>query len=177
MLGVNLYGIPGFIKDTWFNIDQPGTIKGQCSQICGKEHGYMPITVVAKTEADFKTWIDEQKKALAAAADDPSKQWTLDELRSKGAQVYAANCQACHQGTGMGVAGAFPALNGSKVVLGPAVEQIRIVLNGRPGTAMQGFGKPLSDTDIAAVITYTRNAWNNKTGEAIQPADVKAGRS
>lgn len=177
VLGVNQYGIPGFIKDAWFNVDAPGVYKGQCSQICGKEHGYMPITVVAKSDADYKAWADAEKKKLAAQAEDPDKQWTLDEFKVKGAQVFAAKCQACHLAGGQGVPGAFPALNRSKVVLGPKIEQIKIVLNGKPDTAMQAFGAQLSDTEIAAVITYTRNAWDNKTGEVVQPADVKGGRS
>ena len=175
-LGVNQYGIPGFIKDAWINVDKPGVYKGQCSQICGKEHGYMPITVEAKSDTDYKAWVDEQKKLAAAAVDDPSKTWTTDELKAKGAQVYAANCQACHQGNGQGLPGAFPALNGSKIATGPKADHINIVVNGKAGTAMQAFGKQLSDSEIAAVITYERNAWDNKTGEAVQPAEIKSAR-
>jgi cytochrome c oxidase subunit 2 len=175
-LGVNQYGIPGFIKDTWINVEKPGTFKGQCSQICGKEHGYMPITVVALSDADYKAWVGEQKKLAAASVDDPNKTWTLDELKSKGQQVYTANCQACHQANGQGVPGAFPALNGSKIVTGPKAEHVNIVLNGKEGTAMQAFGKQLSDSEIAAVVSYERNFWNNKTGDAIQPAEIKSAR-
>jgi len=175
-LGVNQYGIPGFIKEVWINVDKPGVYKGQCSQICGKEHGYMPITVVAKSEEDYKAWTDEQKKKAAASAEDPSKVWTLDELKAKGQQVYAANCQACHQANGMGIPGTFPALNGSKIATGPKADHINTVLNGKAGTAMQAFGKQLSDTEIAAVVTYERNSWGNKTGEVIQPADIKSAR-
>jgi cytochrome c oxidase subunit 2 len=175
-LGVNQYGIPGFIKDSWINVDKPGIYKGQCSQICGKEHGYMPITVVAKNEADYKTWVEEQKKKMAVTAEDPNKTWSLDELKAKGQQVYAANCQACHQANGMGIAGTFPALSGSKIATGPKAGHINIVLNGKSGTAMQAFGKQLNDTEIAAVITYERNAWNNKTGDVIQPAEIKTAR-
>jgi cytochrome c oxidase subunit II len=175
-LGVNQYGIPGFIKDTWINVEKPGVYKGQCSQICGKEHAYMPITVIAMNEADYKAWADEQKKKMAALAEDPNKVWTLDDLKVKGQQVYAANCQACHQAGGQGVPGAFPALNGSKVATGPKADHIATVMNGRPGTAMAAFGKQLSDTEIAAVVTYTRNAWDNKTGEMAQPAEIKTAR-
>lgn len=175
-LGVNQYGIPGFIKDTWINVDKPGVYKGQCSQICGKEHAYMPITVVAMNEADYKAWTDEQKKKMAALAEDPNKVWTLDDLKVKGRQVYAANCQACHQAGGQGVPGAFPALNGSKVATGPKADHIATVMNGKSGTAMAAFGKQLSDTEIAAVVTYTRNAWDNKTGEMVQPAEIKTAR-
>ena len=175
-LGVNQYGIPGFIKDTWINVDKPGVYKGQCSQICGKEHAYMPITVVAMNEADYKAWTDEQKKKMAALAEDPNKVWALDDLKVKGQQVYAANCQACHQAGGQGVPGAFPALNGSKIATGPKAGHIATVMNGKPGTAMAAFGKQLSDTEIAAVVTYTRNAWDNKTGEMVQPAEIKTAR-
>ena len=175
-LGVNQYGIPGFIKDAWINVDKPGTYKGQCSQICGKEHGYMPITVVALNDADYKSWVGEQKTKLAANAEDPNKTWTLDELKAKGLQVYTANCQACHQANGQGIAGAFPALSGSKIATGPKDGHIDIVLNGKAGTAMQAFGKQLSDTEIAAVISYERSAWDNKTGDAVQPAEIKAAR-
>ena len=174
-LGVNQYGIPGFIKDVWIQVDHAGTYKGQCSQICGKEHGYMPITVVAKNDADYKAWVDEQKKKLAAAVDDPNKAWTIDELKAKGAQVFAANCQVCHQANGMGVPGTFPALNGSKIVLGPKADQISLVLKGK--NVMPAWGPQLKDSEIAAVITYTRNAWDNKTGESVQPSEVKAARS
>lgn len=175
-LGVNQYGIPGFIKDAWINVDTPGTYKGQCSQICGKEHGFMPITVVAKTDADYKTWVADQKKKFAAGAEDPGKVWNAAELKAKGVEVFAATCQACHQATGMGIPGSFPALSGSKLVQGPKADSIDIVLHGRPGTAMQPFGKQLSDTEIAAVVTYIRNAWDNKTGDDVQPAEVKTAR-
>ena len=175
-LGVNQYGIPGFIKDSWINVDHPGVYKGQCSQICGKEHAYMPITVVAKSEADYKIWVAEQKQSMAAAADNPNKTWALDEMKTKGQQIYTATCQACHQVNGQGIPGAFPALSESKIAIGAKAGHIDIVMHGKPGTAMQAFDKQLSDTDIAAVITYERNAWDNKTGEVIQPAEIKAAR-
>ncbi len=189
-LGVNQYGIPGFVKDSWFKVDKPGTYRGQCSQICGKEHGYMPIVVVAKAPEEYAAWVKEQKAkapaaeaapqqvaaaAPAAAAADPGKKWTLDELKASGEKVYAANCVACHQATGKGLAPAFPALDGSKVVTGAKGAQIALVLAGKQGTAMASFAR-LTDAELAAVITYTRNSWGNKTGEAIQPAEIKAAR-
>jgi cytochrome c oxidase subunit 2 len=189
-LGVNQYGIPGFVKDTWFRADKPGTYRGQCSQICGKEHGFMPIVVVAKAPDEYAAWVKEQKAKMPAAeaapqqvaaaapaapAEDPNKKWTLDELKARGGEVYAANCAACHQATGKGVAGAFPALDGSKIVTGPKAGQLALVLNGKQGTAMAAFSR-LSDSELAAVITFTRNSWGNKSGEAVQPADVKAAR-
>lgn len=192
-LGINQYGIPGFIKDAWFTIEKAGLYRGQCSQICGKEHAYMPIVVVAKTADEYATWVKDMKAKMpavpapaaaaqpapaagaSAAAEDPNKKWTLDELKAKGEQLYAANCSACHQPTGKGMPPAFPPLEGSKVVTGPKAAQILLVLHGKPNTAMASFAR-LPDSDLAAIVTYTRNAWSNKTGEAIQPADIRAAR-
>jgi cytochrome c oxidase subunit 2 len=179
--GVQQDAIPGFVRDDWMKFDQTGTFRGQCAKICGKEHGFMPIVVEVKSADDYAKWLAEHKKAVAAAADDPNKAWDVKELIARGEKVYAANCASCHQPTGKGVAGAFPALDGSKVVTGPKDDQIKTVLNGvvkngQP-TAMVAWKNTLSDVDIAAVITYTRNSWSNHTGEAIQPAEVKADRS
>jgi cytochrome c oxidase subunit II len=184
-LGVNQYGIPGFIKDVWFKADREGVFKGQCSQICGKLHGYMPITVIVKSEADYAKWVEEAGKKwsnkvasaapAAAPADDYSKVYALAEMKDMGEKVYATNCQACHQANGKGSPPAFPALSGSKVVTGPVDAQIDILLNGKPGTAMASFAR-LSDTDLAAVMTYTKNSWDNKIGKVVQPSDIKAKR-
>ncbi len=172
--------IPGFVRDSWFRAEKIGTYRGQCAELCGKEHGFMPIVVEVKSKEDYARWVDAQKKKFMAAADDPNKVWNIAELVSRGEKVYTANCAACHQPTGKGVPGSFPALDGSRVVTGPKEGQIKTVLNGveRDGkqTAMVAW-KQLSDIDLAAVITYTRNSWGNKTGEAVQPSDVKAGRS
>jgi cytochrome c oxidase subunit 2 len=173
--GAKQDAIPGFLRDTWFRANEPGTYRGQCTELCGKEHGYMPIVVRAVSAEDYSRWVGERKKTMAAAADDPSKAWQPEELAQRGEKVYAANCVACHQGTGRGMPPTFPALAGSKVVNGPEQGQIDIVLNGKPNTAMQAFGKQLSDTDIAAVITYTRKSWGNKASD-VQPAEVKARR-
>ena len=178
-LGIKQDSIPGFVRDTWFKADKPGIYRGQCAELCGKDHGFMPIVVEVVTPERYASWVSEQKKKMAAAAPDPGKQWTLDELKAHGEKIYAGNCVACHQPTGMGVPGAFPALSGSKIVTGPRDGQIKVVLNGvvkdgKP-TAMASF-RHLSDADIAAVITYTRNHWANKTGEAVTPADIKAAR-
>ena len=178
-LGVKQDGIPGFIRNTWFRADKVGEYRGQCSELCGKDHAFMPIVVKVVSEEDYATWAAEQKKLLAAAADDPSKEYTKEELVSRGEKVYAANCVACHQGSGKGVQGAFPALDGSPAVLGPAAAHIAVELKGRPNTAMQAFGKQLNDVEIAAVITYTRNAWDNAgkgVDPVVQPSAVKAAR-
>jgi cytochrome c oxidase subunit 2 len=173
--GVKQDAIPGFVRDTWFRAEKIGTYRGQCVELCGKEHAFMPIVVNVVSEEDYKKWVEGKKKEMAAKADDPTKVWTVDELKQRGEKVYAANCAVCHQPTGKGVPGAFPALDASPMVNGPKVDQIHIVLNGK--NAMPAWKSTLSDTDIAAVITYTRNNWSNKPQENIvQPAEVLAAR-
>ncbi|MBS0322721.1 MAG: cytochrome c oxidase subunit II [Proteobacteria bacterium] len=172
--GVKQDAVPGFIRDTQFRAEKEGTYRGQCSELCGKDHGFMPIVVEVVSADKYATWVDEQKKKMAAAMGDPNKVWTLDESKAYGEKLYNANCAACHQATGKGIPGAFPALDGSKIVTGPKEGHLAVVVNGRPGTAMAAFGKQLSDTEIAAIVTYERNAWGNKTGEVVQPAEVKA---
>jgi cytochrome c oxidase subunit 2 len=172
--GVKQDAIPGFVRDTWFRAEKPGIYRGQCAELCGKEHGFMPIVVEVKTKADYATWVAAQKAKVVAAADDPSKVWDAKDLLARGEKVYAANCVACHQASGKGVTGAFPALDGSKVVNGPKAEQMALVLGGKAGTAMASF-KQLSDTDLAAVLSYTRNSWGNKAGE-VQPSEIRQAR-
>ncbi|KRB92245.1 cytochrome c oxidase subunit II [Noviherbaspirillum sp. Root189] len=167
--------IPGFVRDTWFRAEKIGTYRGNCYELCGKEHAFMPIVVNVVSDEDYKKWTETKKKEMAAQADDPNKTWTVDELKQRGEKVYAANCVACHQANGKGVPGAFPALEGSAMVTGPKGPQINILLNGKGG--MPPWKGVLSDTDIAAVITYTRNSWSNKAQENIvQPAEVLAAR-
>ncbi len=172
-LAVKQDAVPGFIRDTWFKTDKPGIYRGQCAELCGKDHGFMPIVVEVMEPAQYATWVAAQQKKIVAAKVDPNKVWTLADLKAQGEKIYAQNCVACHQATGMGVPGAFPALSGSKVVNGPKADQIKLVLKGKQGTAMASFQR-LSDVDLAAVITYTRNNWNNKTDDAIAPTEVKA---
>jgi len=177
-LGIKQDAIPGFLRDTWFTADNPGTYRGQCAELCGKDHGFMPIVVEAVTPEKYEAWVKEKKgqiQKVAAADAAPEKKWTLDELKARGEKVYAANCAACHQANGMGAPPAFPPLSGSKIVNGPKAGHLAVVLNGKPGTAMAPF-KHLSDVEIAAVVTYERNAWNNKTGDLISPDEVKAAR-
>jgi cytochrome c oxidase subunit II len=170
--GVKQDAIPGFVRDTWFKADKAGVYRGQCAELCGKEHGFMPIVVEAVEPEKYTQWVAEQKKKMAAQQDDPNKTFTLDELKARGEKVYAANCQVCHQANGMGQPPAFPALAGSKLTTGPIDAHLNIVFNGKPGTAMASF-KQLSDVEIAAVVTYERNTWSNKTGDMLAPADVK----
>jgi cytochrome c oxidase subunit 2 len=188
-LGIHQNAIPGFVKDAWFIADKAGTYRGQCGQICGKEHGYMPIVVEAVPQEKYDAWLKDQKAkmpapapapaaaekvAAAAPAEDANKKWTAEELKANGEKLYAANCSACHQPTGKGMPPAFPALDGSKVATGPKAGHLAIVLNGKPGTAMAPFAR-LSDAEIASIITYERTAWGNKA-DAVMPAEVKAAR-
>ncbi|MFA5488515.1 MAG: cytochrome c oxidase subunit II [Candidimonas sp.] len=174
--GVKQDAIPGFLRDTWFRAEKVGTYRGQCAELCGKDHAFMPIVVKVVSQADYDAWAAEQQKAMAALADDPSKEWTKEELIARGQQVYSANCVACHQANGQGLPGTFPALDGDEeYVLAPYKEQALTVLNGHPGTAMAAFRDQLNDTEIAAVITYTRNAWGNAgkgQDPVVQPAQV-----
>jgi cytochrome c oxidase subunit 2 len=170
-LGAKQDAIPGFIRDIWFNVEKPGTYRGQCAELCGKEHGFMPIVVEAVEPEKYAQWVADQKTKLAAVAVDANKEFTMDELKAKGEDIYNANCAACHQPNGKGVPGTFPAIDGSKVATGPLAEHINIVMNGRSGTAMAPF-QHLSNVDIASVITYQRNAWGNSTGDVVQPSEI-----
>ena len=174
--GVKQDAIPGFVRDTWFKAEKPGIYRGQCVELCGKNHAFMPIVVEVKSEADYSAWVNGKKKEMLARQDDPAKEWTLADLQARGEKVYEANCVACHQATGKGVQGAVPALDGSKLVLGKQEDQIAMLLNGKAGTAMASF-KALSDVELAAVATYTRNSWSNKAEDNIvQPKEFSAAR-
>ncbi len=178
-LAVKQDAIPGFIRSVWFRAEKTGEYRGQCTELCGKDHAFMPIVVKVVTEQEYATWSQAQVTLLAAAADDPNKEWAATDLIARGEKVYAANCVACHQGSGKGVVGAFPALDGSKIVLGPKAEHIDILLKGKQGTAMAAFGGQLNDVEIAAVITYSRASWTNAgkgQDPVVSPADVKAKR-
>jgi cytochrome c oxidase subunit 2 len=172
--GAKQDAVPGFLRDLWFRAEETGTFRGQCTELCGKEHGFMPIVVRVVSQPEYAKWVGEQKALAAKSVEDDTKSFTPVELVSRGEKVYAQHCVACHQATGRGVPPAFPPLAGSKVVTGPEEGQIDIVLNGKPNTAMQSF-KQLSNAEIAAVITFTRNSWGNKASE-VQPAEVKARR-
>jgi len=174
--GLKQDAVPGFIRDSWFKADKPGTFRGQCAELCGVGHGFMPVVVEVVTVEQFDAWKQAQKALVAAAAASAGKTYTLAELKALGEKVYKTNCIACHQATGLGIPGAFPALIGSKIVSGDKSGHIDMVLNGKPGTAMAAFGKQLSDVEIAAVVTYERNSWSNKMSDVAQPADIAARR-
>jgi len=174
--GAKQDAIPGFIRDIWFTATKTGTYRSQCAELCGKDHGFMPIVVRVVSQEDYTKWVGEQKALLAKTSVDEARPFTLAELKALGETVYAAHCVACHQANGRGVPPAFPPLDGSRVVLGPKGAQIDVLLHGRPQTAMQAFAQ-LNNVELAAVVTFTRNNWGNQTGDAVQPAEVRARRN
>lgn len=193
-LGVKQDAIPGFIHEAWFEVKQPGIYRGQCAELCGVGHGFMPIVVQAVSPDDYDEWLKSQRPNPEAATD--NKTYTLEELKPQGEKVYASRCAMCHQANGLGITGMFPPLvegvaftadakltaplaergfwKDGKIVLGTKEEHLKIVMHGIPGTTMQGIGKQLTDLEVAAVITYERNHWGNQTGEVTQPAEVAA---
>jgi len=181
--GVKRDAIPGFLRETWVRIEEPGVYRGQCAELCGKDHGFMPVVVRAVPEPEYAAWVAGKKAEMAAAAAGSDKAWSKDELMAAGKAAYEKNCAACHQPEGQGIPPAFPALAGSKIVTGPLLSpegrlipdsHVDRVLNGKAGTAMQAFKATLSDADLAAIITYERNAFGNNKGDMIQPAQIKA---
>jgi len=179
--GVKQDAIPGFVRDSWFEVETPGVYRGQCSELCGKDHGFMPIVVEALPEEQYKTWLADQqaknKVAAAAASASVAKTYTLDELKTEGEKVYGRSCVACHQAGGQGVPGAFPALAHGPITTGPIAGHVDIVMNGsKKNPAMAAWKSQLSDLELAAVITYERNAFGNTMGDMVQPKDIVAAR-
>lgn len=168
--------VPGFISEAWTIVNEEGTYRGQCAELCGKDHAFMPIVVTAKDEKGFLDWAAEQKSAAAALAGASDKEWTKADLIAQGEDVYGKNCAACHQAGGQGIPGVFPAITGSAIAVGPMDAHIDIVMNGKVGTAMQAFAAQLSDADLAAVIAFQRNGLGNSTGDFVQPKQIKANR-
>lgn len=164
--------IPGFVNEAWTRVDKPGIYRGQCAELCGKDHGFMPIVVEVKEQADYENWLGERKAEAAQLKELTSKEWTLEELKERGDKVYHTTCVACHQAEGQGLPPMFPALKGSKIATGPIKDHLDIVFHGKPGTSMAAFGKQLSEVDIAAVVTYERNAWGNNKGDMVTPKEV-----
>ncbi len=173
--GVKQDAIPGYVRDTWFKAEQTGDFYGQCAELCGKEHAYMPIHVRVLSAKDYSAWVAGEMKKIAAKADDPSKVWTMDELMARGQKLFDANCAVCHKADGKG-AGQFPALDGSAIVKNEDhTQQLHLVLNGKG--QMPAWKTVLKDSELAAVVTYTKNAWSNKTGQIVQPSEVVAERA
>jgi cytochrome c oxidase subunit 2 len=181
--GVKRDAVPGFLRETWLRIDQPGIYRGQCAELCGKGHGFMPVVVQALPEAEYLAWLDQKKTEAKAAAGGDDRSWSKDELLAKGKEVYEKTCVPCHQANGQGLPPAFPPLAGSKVVNSPLLgmdgkpakdTHVDRVMNGKANTAMQAFRTSLSDVELAAVITFERNSFGNHQGDMIQPAQIKA---
>lgn len=175
-LAVKKDAIPGFINETWFKIDEPGTYRGQCAELCGVDHAFMPIEVMAVSPEDYASWLDSRREAAAEEAAGTGRDWSMDELMERGEAIYSTYCAACHQPDGQGVPPAFPALAGEGISVDPDAleEHKQIVLYGKTGTSMAAYGSTLSPSEIAAVITYERNAWGNETGEKVQPSVIQA---
>jgi len=171
--GVKKDAIPGYINEIWVNVDEPGTYRGQCAELCGKDHAFMPIVAEVLAAEDFDAWVDDQKGVQMASAQEADRSWTMDELMVRGEQVYI-NCIACHGDKGQGVPPAFPPLTASPITTGAIEDHINIVMKGKANTTMIGFEQQLSDADIAAVITYERNALGNSVGDLVQPSEIKA---
>lgn len=173
-LAVKKDAIPGFVNESWTRIEEPGIYRGQCTELCGKDHGFMPVVVEAKSKEDFAKWLAVRKEEAAKVKELTSKEWTREELVARGEKAYQTSCAACHQANGEGLPPMFPALKGSAIATGPAQGHIEIVVNGKPGTSMAAFGKQLSEVDIAAIITYERNVWGNAMNDMVTPKDILA---
>jgi cytochrome c oxidase subunit 2 len=165
--------IPGFITDAWATVEKPGVYRGQCAELCGRDHGFMPIVVIAKTDEEYKQWVAGQKAKTESAKAEVTKSFTMDELMAKGKETYNANCAGCHQVNGEGIPGTFPAIKNSPVATGPVDEHLKVVLKGK-GQMMPGFEDMLNPVEVAAVVTYQRNAFGNNKGDSVQPSAVKA---
>lgn len=171
-LAVKKDAIPGFINESWTRVEEPGIYRGQCTELCGKDHGFMPVVVEVKTREDFDQWLSERKEKALALKELTTKDWTHEELMARGEKAYQTACAACHLPNGEGIPPMFPALKGSAIAKGPIEGHLEIVVNGKPGTAMAAFGKQLSEVDLAAIITYERNAWGNNVGDMVTPLQV-----
>lgn len=165
--------IPGFINESWVRVEEPGVYRGQCTELCGKDHGFMPVVVEVKSTEDYAAWVEEQRALKMAAANESSRSFAVDELIARGESVYNSACATCHMPNGQGMGSAFPAITGSSVALGPIAAHVDIIVNGKPGTAMQAFKDQLSAADIAAVVTYQRNRLGNSVGDSIQPSAIQ----
>lgn len=181
--GVKRDAVPGFLREFWATIDKPGIYRGQCAELCGKDHAYMPVVVHAVSDVEYRQWVASKKSGQTQLAASADKAWEMDELLKSGAEVYANNCAACHQADGKGLPPTFPAIAGAAITKSPFLDadgglvengHLDVVMNGRNGTAMRPFKEVLSDVEIAAVVTYQRNAFGNTAGDMVQPAAVKS---
>ncbi len=176
-LTVKQDAVPGFIRDAWFQAEKTGTFRGQCAELCGREHGFMPIVVNVVSEDEYQIWVAKQKSGTAVASHVAGKTYSVAELRSTGEAVYNEYCVTCHQADGKGMPPTFPAITAGKITTGPIAGHIDLVVNGsKKNPMMVAWGAQLSDTEIAAVITYQRNALGNAVGDAVQPSAIAAAR-
>ncbi|MGY8814807.1 MAG: cytochrome c oxidase subunit II [Gammaproteobacteria bacterium] len=175
-LGWKRDAIPGFVNANWTQVNEPGIYRGQCAELCGKDHGFMPIVLKAVPKDEYVLWVQDQKRIQAEADAGADREWTMAELMERGEQVYNSTCAGCHQTNGQGLPPTFPALTGSTITMGPIEEHLDIVINGSAGTTMQAFGRQLNVVDIAAVVTFERNALGNSVGDLVQPASVPGPR-
>jgi len=166
--------VPGFVHEAWAVPEQTGVYRGQCAELCGKDHGFMPIVVNVVEQAEYDAWVAEKQEEARLVYETVGKEWTMDELLAEGEQVYTRNCVACHQVNGQGIPPAFPSLVGQGVAVGPVAENVDVLLNGRPGTAMQAFGQQLNAAEIASVVAYVRNSWGNEAGDLVQPKEINS---
>ena len=173
-LAVKRDSVPGFVNENWALIEEPGVYRGKCAELCGRDHGFMPIVVKAVPEAEYQSWLKAQKAGVVEDSIAAEKTWSRDELITRGEGVYNTSCVACHQANGQGIPGAFPAIAGSPIVNGDAATHLSTVYNGVSGTTMLAFGKQLSDIDIASVVTFQRNAFGNSVGDSVQPSAAAA---
>lgn len=173
-LAVKKDAIPGFINENWALINEPGIYRGKCAELCGRDHGFMPVVVRAVSQEEFDTWIADKQQAMASNALESERQWSHEALVSAGEKIYQANCMSCHQAEGQGIPGMFPAIAGSDIATGGIDTHIKTVMDGVDGSMMSSFSQVLSDADIAAVITFQRNAFGNSTGDTLQPAHIKS---
>jgi len=171
-LGVKKDAIPGLVNETWAYVNEPGIYRGACTELCGQGHAFMPVVVNVLEKEAYNSWLAEKKEAAAAVRELSKKTFTMDELMAQGEEAYNRSCASCHQVNGQGIAGVFPSMIGSAITTGDITSHIDIVVNGKAGTAMQAFGGQLSEVDIAAIVTYERNAWGNNTGDVVQPIDI-----
>jgi cytochrome c oxidase subunit II len=171
-LGVKKDAIPGLVNETWAYVNEPGIYRGACTELCGQGHAFMPVVVNVLEKEAYNSWLAEKKEAAAAERELSKKTFTMDELMAQGKEAYDRSCAACHQVNGQGIAGVFPSMIGGAITTGDITSHIDIVVNGKAGTAMQAFGGQLSEVDIAAIVTYERNAWGNNTGDVVQPIDI-----
>jgi len=181
--GVKRDAVPGFLREFWATIDKPGIYRGQCAELCGKEHAFMPVVVHAVSEEEYRQWVASKKSGQAQLAVSTDQVWSMDDLMKSGADVYAKNCAACHQVDGKGLPPAFPPIAGAAIVKSVFLDvegrmvkggHLDTVMNGRSGTAMRPFKDELSDVEVAAVVTYQRNAFGNSAGDLVQPSAVKS---